>query len=120
MLNCCLSGVCSGESPVRPHCSKDAADSRVTLDYASSSHYISMFDPFSLSANSNSLSVLLPSAVSAFAVPHRGSANFFDLLDIAGFWRGLDRLGITSAAAVGSVGVAVAEGGFRVIGGVPT
>jgi len=84
----------------------------VTLDYASSAHHLSHLDPFSLAANAQALSVPLPTAISTFIIPHRDSANFFDLLERLDLWRRLDELGVLS-------GPAVAEG-VRMLGGVPT
>lgn len=89
--------------------------SRVTLDYATSAHHLSGLDPFALSAaNSFALSVPLPTAISAFIVPHRGSANFFDLLERMDLWKRLDELGVFSS------GSEVVVGGVRMLGGVPT
>lgn len=87
----------------------------MTLDYASSAHHLSGLDPFALNgANSFALAVPLPTAISAFIVPHRGSANFFDLLEKMDLWRRLDEMGVLSSAE----GVVV--GGVRMLGGVPT
>lgn len=74
-------------------------------------------DPLSIprSGSGYSLSVPLPSAVSSFVVPHRGSANFFDLLERAEIWRVLDQLGL-----LGDLGAGVVGDGVRMLGGVPT
>ena len=60
---------------------------RVTLEYAqmASNH---PFDP-SQGSTSLSLSVPLPTAISAFIIPgnRRGSVNFFDLLEGSEVWR---------------------------------
>lgn len=85
------------------------------MDYATSAHYVSGLDPFALnSANSYALSVPLPTALSAFIVPHRNSANFFDLLERMDLWRRLDDLGVLNVAPAAVVG------GVKVLGGVPT
>ena len=54
----------------------------------------------------------LPSAISTFILPHRDSANFFDLLERLDVWRRLDELGVLSSPAVVQ--------GVRMLGGVPT
>ena len=85
---------------------------RVTLDYAQSTAFLTSLDPFSpiLSpAHSFALSVPLPSAVSAFVIPRRGSANLFDLLERAGMWSRLEGWGLDGNAS-----------GLKLIGGVPT
>ena len=80
-------------------------------------------DPFAIQSAGYTthfgLSVPLPSAVSAFVVPRRGSANFFDLLERAEVWSRLDQLGVLrNVVEYGMMG-AVDEGA-RTLGGVPT
>lgn len=60
---------------------------------------MSNLDPFSLHHSarggaSYGLSVALPTAVSGFVVPHRGSVNFFDLLERVEVWKVFEALGI--------------------------
>jgi len=75
-------------------------------------YHLAHLDPFSLAANAQALSVPLPSAISTFILPHRDSANFFDLLERLDVWRRLDELGVLSSPAVVQ--------GVRMLGGVPT
>lgn len=87
---------------------------RVTLDYASSAAHLASSDPFSLAASARAIAVPLPSAISAFILPHRDSANFFDLLDRLELWKRIDELGALSAPGL-------AEGARILgVGGVPT
>ncbi|ORY26336.1 hypothetical protein BCR39DRAFT_560592 [Naematelia encephala] len=90
---------------------------RVTLDYATSASYLAQLDPFALHVSSRAaanlgLTIPLPTAVSAFVVQHRGSANFFDLMESLEVWRYLEKLGI----GVGMEGMQ----GVRMLGGVPS
>lgn len=94
---------------------------RVTLDYATSSTYLSHLDPFSINQSSAAagqlgLSIPLPTAISAFVVRHRGSANFFDLLERVEVWRTVQRFGV---GVVEDMDMGGAEG-MRVLGGVPS
>ena len=66
-------------------------ESRVTMEYAAPSYHIS--DP---AQPDYSLSIPMPSALSAFVIPsgsRRGSTNFFDLLEQLEVWKYLDLVG---------------------------
>ena len=68
----------------------------LTLDYTTSAH-LATLDPFSPQHGLGlSLTIPLPAGLSTFVLPHKGSVNFFDLLERAGVWRQL---------ALGPVGV---------------
>lgn len=96
----------------------------VTLDYATSTYYPS--DPFNPShPGGYALSIPLPSAISAFVVPHRGSANFFDVLESLHLWSRLEAVGVVTQVAGGEGYVPVGgmrwvEEGVRMWGGVPS
>ncbi|RSH89041.1 hypothetical protein EHS25_002703 [Saitozyma podzolica] len=97
---------------------------RVTLDYATSAYYPS--DPLNPShPGGYALSIPLPSAISAFVVPHRGSANFFDVLESLHLWSRLEAVGVVTQVAGGEGYVPVGgmrwvEEGVRMWGGVPS
>ncbi|ORX35586.1 hypothetical protein BD324DRAFT_652135 [Kockovaella imperatae] len=85
---------------------------RVTLDYAQSTAFLASIDPFSplLSPTRHlAMAVPNPSSLSIFAVPHRGSANFFDLVERAHVWKFLHTW---DSATLGDE--------VRMLGGVPT
>ena len=90
---------------------------RVTLDYATSTHHLASLDPFA--PTHYTLSIPLPTAVSAFVIPHRSSANFFDLFERAEIWRRLDGLGVRLTRVDGNPHRLGVEG-VRMVGGVPT
>ncbi len=90
---------------------------RVTLDYATSTHHLSTLDPFAPSTFA--LSIPLPTAVSAFVIPHKSSANFFDLIERAELWRRLEGWGV-GMVRVENVHERIGLGGLRMMGGVPT
>jgi hypothetical protein len=93
---------------------------RVTLDYAASYPALDPFHPSTV--DPYAISIPLPSAVSAFVIPHRGSANFFDLVASSGLWGKLEAVGLGPGGSVvwGAVGGMGAGGGMRMLGGVPT
>ena len=80
------------------------------MDYATSARYIASLDPFV--PTNMVLRVPLPPAMSAFAIPHRTSANFFDLIERAEVWRRLEGLGVVKVGMVAE--------GVKMLGGVPT
>lgn len=57
---------------------------RVTLEYASSSTFLSRSDPFGPFAPSYAVGVRLPASLEAFGRHSRASANIFDILDALG------------------------------------
>jgi hypothetical protein len=93
------------------------------VDYATSSHYLSHLDPFSLKHSRNmALSIPLPTAVSGFVVKHRSSANFFDLLEKVDIWKYVDKFASETEPGLSKVTLSVGGEvrGGRLLGGVPT
>ncbi|EIW66000.1 hypothetical protein TREMEDRAFT_66094 [Tremella mesenterica DSM 1558] len=98
----------------------------VTLDYATSSAYLASLDPFHPSSHirglGTGLSIPLPSTLSTFVIPHRGSANFFDLLERVGVWTvssGLGEWAFGTAWEMGAQGEGVVMG-IPSVGWVPS